>query len=230
MARLAAGTVTRWAAGDGGLSAPDGATLTEAQALAAMPEVGLHEVELGGVAYEVERVGSRYCSVADLRSYGRLAGDDFSDDQKYPADEVAAAIQAAEECLEECCRRSFCKRARDVALPATRNIIELPEVDVRSLSAGVLLGDRQALNPTGAEVTARMVYGSRGGESIRRACCKLAASYLRARSGAENARGTSVDGVYVSYELATGEDGSWTGLPEVDAAIARNRSRRAVVG
>ena len=229
MTRLAPGRVTRWAAGDGGLAAGE-ATMTQAAALEAMPSVGLYAVELDGVAYEVERVGSRYCSVADLRAYGIRAGDDFADETKYPDAEVMEAIQAAEEAIEEGCRRSFCERARDVLLPAGAALVELPEQDVRSLSAGTLVGDRQAVNSTGADATARMVYGARAGESIRRACCKLAASYLRARVGAENARGTSVDGVYVSYELATGEEGSWTGLPEVDAVIARNRSRRRLVG
>lgn len=229
MTALAAGSVTRWAAGDGALADADGNQLTETEALEAMPELGLHEVEVAGVAYEVERVGSRYCSAADLRAYGKRAGDDFDDEVKYPDDEVMAAIQAAEETLEDSCGRSFCARAREVELPGGGALVELPEQDVRSISAGTLAGDRQAYAGDGA-TTAVMVYGARADASVRRACAKLAASYLRARAGAENARGTSVDGVYISYELATGGEGSWTGLPEVDAVIERKRSRRRVVG
>ena len=148
----------------------------------------------------------------------------------HPDDAVFDAIQAAEEAIERGCGRSFCRRARTVAIPANCALFELPEVDVTSISQGRLVGDRQASNASAAGAAATIEYGAPCDAQIRRACVKLAASYLRARAGAENARGTSVDGVYVSYELATGEDGSWTGIPDVDAAIASHRSRRVVIG
>lgn len=226
MTELSLGITTRWAAGDGGLSAGT-AGIDEAAALEAMPGLGVHEIELGGATYEVERVGSRYCSPADLRDYAKRNNDAFADESKYPDEKLLAAIQAAEEAIEECTGRSFCARARKVALRGGGRVEELPEQDVRSLGGGTLLGDRQAVSDGPQEVA--MEYGARCTESIRRAACKLAASYLRARVGAENARGQSVDGVYISYELATGEDGSWTGLPEVDAVIARNKSTRRIV-
>ncbi len=226
MTALSAGRVTRWAAGDGGLAAPGG-SLDEAAALEALPKLGVHVVEVGGEAYEVERVGSRYCSVADMRAYAAANNDAFADASAYPDDEVLAAIQAAEEAIEDACGRSFCTRARTVALAGTGSLEELPEVDARSLSAGTLVGDRQAVADAPAEAT--LVYGARGSERCRQACMRLAATYLRPRSGAENARGTSVDGVYVSYELATGAEGSWTGIPYVDSFIESARSRRVVV-
>ena len=64
---------------------------------------------------------------------------------------------------------------------------------------------------------------------MRAAATRLAAFYLRRRAVAENARGQSMDGVYVSYTLATGEEGAWTGIPYVDAFIEERRSRRRLV-
>ena len=226
MTALSASITNRWAAGDGGLSAGEH-SITESEALQAMPEVGLYEVTLGAYTYEVERVGARYCSVADLRAYAERNNDSFSDPVKFPDDAILAAIQAAEETIEECTRRSFCGRAVEVGLVGGGRLEELPVQDARSISEGVLIGDRQAR--ADEPCTARVVYGARCTESIRRATCKLAASYLRARAGAENARGQSVDGVYISWELATGDEGSWTGIPDVDAVIQRAISRRAVV-
>ena len=226
MTELSRNAVTRWAAGDGGLSAGR-STMTESAALEAMPQVGLYEISLGGEAYEVERVGARYCSVADVRAWGSQNNDSFADPTKCDDDAVLAAVQAAEEAIEDACGRSFCGRAVDVALKGGGVLTELPVQDARSISAGDLVGDRQAVSAEAC--TARLVYGARCTASLRRACVKLAASYLRPRAGAENARGQSVDGVYVSFELATGGEGSWTGIPEVDAVIERMRSRRAVV-
>lgn len=228
MAKLSHSITTRWAAGDGGLASPSGAEMNEADALAAMPELGVHEVELDGESFSVERVGSRYCSVADVRAAAARNNDGFADALKYPDDVVLAAIQQAEEAIEDGCRRSFCRRAATVALMGGGRLEELPEQDVSSLSAGTLVGDRQAV--AGEPCEAVMVYGASCPARIRQACITLASSFLRPRAGAENARGQSVDGVYISYELATGDEGSWTGLPSVDAAIASHRSRRVVVG
>ena len=228
MAALSHGKVTRWAAGDGGLAAPGGlASIDEQAALEAMPALGLPEVEVGGEAYEVERGGSRYCTVADMRAYAAANNDGFADADAYPDDEVLAAIQAAEEAIEDACGRSFCERSREVRLEGTGGPEELPVTDARSISAGSLVGDRQAVADAPAQAT--LTYGARGSERCRQACMRLAATYLRPRTGAENARGTSIDGVYVSYELATGGEGSWTGIPYVDSFIESARSRRVVV-
>lgn len=227
MPRASHSIVARWAVGDGGLSAPDGSTISEDDALAAMPELGVHEVEIGSEAYEVERVGSRYCTTQDIVDYAKKNNDAFADANEYPDDVIWSAIQAAEEAIEDGTRRSFCMRARQITLRGS-GLEELPEEDVISLSDGTeVVNGRQALASEPATVT--MTYGAKPTESIRRACVKLAASFMRPRVGAENARGQSVEGVYISFELPTGADGSWTGLPEVDAIIERNRSRRVVI-
>lgn len=221
----------RWAAGNGGLAARTAGAvheMDEAAALEAMPGLGLHELVLGGESYEVERVGSRYCTADELRDYGDRNGDAFGDERRYPDEDIWAAIQAAEEAIEAGCGRSFCRRERDVAILGSGKAEPLPEIDVKSVKPAVLLYDRMAL--AHEPCTARMVYGAECRADLHEACLRLAASYLRPRIGAENARGQSVDGVYVSYELATGEEGSWTGLPFVDSVIERNRSHRAVIG
>lgn len=237
MPRLSYSRPTRWAVGDGGLTSPSGTTvIASAAVLAALPVLGMHEIEVGNDTFEVERVGSRYCSVADVRERAAVDNDDFADATKYSDDRILDAIQAAEEAIEDACKRSFCKRARTITVPSSHALYELPEVDVESLEPVdgsktlYLLGDRQAANYSGDDIDAVMTYGAPCTERIRRATRILVASYLRPRAGAENARGASVNGVYISYELATGGEGSWTGIPAVDAVIESCRSRRMVIG
>ena len=82
----------------------------------------------------------------------------------------------------------------------------------------------------GAVETAAIQIGTALALSLIHISTRLAASFIRPRATPENARGTSQDGVYVSYELPTGDDGSWTGLPFVDAVIESHRSKRTVIG
>ena len=244
---LTEGMANRWAASDGSLELPhpstgtvnvtcgdavevaeveDGiARLTAAQGLALMPSVGLFELDWGGIATDVERVGSRYTSRADVVAYGRRNGDDFDNEARYPEIAFQTAIQAAEETIENGTRRSFCRRAATVHL--TDGLNELPFEDATSTTSGTLLHGRQIRSDGEAEAT--VTYGALFDQRIRDAATMLAASYLRPRVGAENVRGQSMDGVYVSYTLATGEEGGETGLPEVDAVIASHRSHRSVI-
>ena len=244
---LTEGILNRWAVSNGPLELPvDGtgtvsvtcgdavqsatiaggiAELTASQAVALMPSVGVYELMWGEIPATVERVGSRYASRADVIAYGTRNGDDFGNESRYPEPDVFAAIQAAEEAIESGTRRSFCRRAVKVALLPGLN--ELPVEDAVSTSAGTLLHGRQVRAEESADAT--VVYGATCDRRIRDATAMLAASYLRPRVGAENVRGQSMDGVYVSYTLATGEEGGETGLPEVDAVIAMHRSNRSVV-
>lgn len=248
---LAEGMENRWAASDGALSLPyaDGqasvtvtcgdaeaeaaiehgaATLTAAQARSLMPSVGVRVLDWGGVPVTVEHVGARYCTRADVEAYGDLNGDGFRDAARYPDAAVDAAIRAAEEAIEAGTRRSFCERAVTVRLQGGGALEELPVEDAKSIGGGAsLLHGRQARSDAAQEV--EVVYGAPLDAAVRRACTQLAASYLRPRAYAENARGTSMDGLYVSLSLATGEEGSETGLPYVDSVIESHRSRRAVV-
>ena len=185
------------------------ATLTAAQALALMPS----------------GVGARYCSKADVIAYGERNGDGFDNESRYPDSAFQTAIQAAEEAIEEGTGRSFCRRSATVHLLPGLN--ELPFEDAVATTEGELLHGRQVR--IDAEADATVSYGALFDQRIRAAATMLAASYLRPRVGAENVRGASMDGVYVSYTLATGEEGSETGLPEVDAIIASHRSHRSVV-
>lgn len=245
---LTEGMVNRWAASDGPVSMEVGsaesvevtcgdasqaatvengiASLSASQAAALMPSAGVFDLDFGGIASAtVERVGARYCTPDDVIAYGERNGDGFGNAARYPVDAIRAAIQAAEEAIEAGTRRSFCERAVEVAVAPGLN--ELPVEDARSASTGTLLHGRQLRSDEEADVT--VVYGARLDRQVRGACVQLAASYLRPRVGAENVRGQSMDGVYVSYTLATGEEGGETGLPEVDAVIASHRSHRSVV-
>ena len=181
----------------------------------------------------IERVGSRYCTRADLEEHGELQEDGFDDREKYPDAMVASAIQTAEEAIEQGTGRSFCERATTVHLPAG-HVVWLPVEDAREIEpvtggliGAALLSGAQASVPVPGRY--RIVYGAPLPAALREACVRLVASRLRPKTRAEDARGSSVDGVYTSYTLATGEDGSWTGLPSVDAAIAANAAHRVAV-
>lgn len=247
----ASGIETRWAVSDGHISietvgttatascrgvnveatVSDGtATVTAAGARMLMPRCGRHVIswDCGVESHEtvVERVGARYCSKEDIVEYGKHNNDGFDDSARYPDGVIQAKIQEAEEAIERGCRRSFCERTKEVRLVAGR-LNELPVVDALAIDPGHLESDRQAT--CDEDCVASVRYGASLDARIRAAAVQLAASYLRPRVGAENARGASVDGVFVSYDLATGADGHWTGLPAVDAVIEDHRSRRVVI-
>lgn len=202
------------------------ASLAVADMVALVPAVGVATLEVAGEAsVTVERVGGRYCTPADVVAYGAANDDGFD---RFDEDAVASVIQQAEETIEAGCGRSFTRRAVIVTLRGD-GLQELPVVDATGTSAGALATDRQ-VTWTGDAVEATVVYGGAPDAMVHEACMRLAASYLRPRAGAENARGTAVDGVYVSYDLATGEAGSWTGIPYVDSTIESHRSHRVVIG
>lgn len=250
MLLLSPDMTTRWAVSNGPLGVPtkgasatatcrsvsaqarveDGrAVLAAADAARLMPACGVFEISwdcgVESFATRVERVGRRYCSVDDVRGYGAKNNDGFDDESRYPEDDIARAVQQAEEAIDKGARRSFCERAIRVRLSAGLN--ELPVQDALSVDFGELVTDRQVRSTSAG--SAVVTYGAELDARIREAAVRLAASTLRPRVGAENARGQSVEGVYTSYTLATGADGSWTGIPYVDAVIEEHRSHRVVV-
>lgn len=256
MLTLRTSGVNRWAPSDGGvrLDVPDvedgelevkanGSTATaqvsEGWAVLApsglmeLCPIGVSTLWFGELCAVVERVGCRYCTRADIEAHGELQQDDFDDTVKYPDEQVAAAIQVAEEAIEAGTGRSFCERSTIAILPAGP-VVWLPVNDATAIEAEAE-GSVPALLLSGSQASVvqpgryRIAYGAPLPASLREACIRLAASKLRPRTRAEDARGSSVDGVYTSYTLATGEDGSWTGLPSVDAAIAENAARRVMV-
>lgn len=242
---------TRWAATDGPLALPTDATAATASvggvsvsatvadgfasvpvadALKLMGDLGCYEIawelgDAGTASTLVERVARRYCTPADVIEAGARNNDGFDDAVRYPLAAIDAAIQQAEETIERCTRRSFCTRVASVRLYPGLN--ELPVQDATATDSGELASDRQAI--AGEACTARITYGAKADASIREACVRLASSALRPRVGAENARGQSADGVYTSYTLATGTQGSWTGIPYVDAVIEERRSGRRMI-
>lgn len=250
--------INRWAVSDGDLTVPNVASssasitcggaseevpvengiasVSVAKALSLMPDLGIYLMVVHGDGTEarsftLERVESRYTSRGALIAYGRQNNDAFDDEALYPPSVFSGAIQRAEEAIEQACKRSFTTRKRKCRLFVSR-LCELPEVDVVDIDCDIdgveLVSDRQATGITRATM-ATITYGAPCPAMISEAATRLAASYLRPRVGAENARGTASDGVYVSYTLATGDEGSWTGIPYVDAAIEEYRSRRVIV-
>ena len=249
------GTTARWALPDGPLAValPEGytgdvnaeagevgatarndgqghAVLDAGQVALLVPELGTATIDWADGDQQpfgstvVERVANRYCTKVDVLIYGERNGDAF---ERLPDEAFCSAIQAAEEAIEDACGRSFTERATTVNLVGGYELEELPVVDARSISDGVLIGDRQCrVKDPGAY---RVTYGQFTDARVRTAATQLAAFYLRRRAVAENARGQSYDGVYVSYTLATGDEGSWTGLPYVDALIEARRSRRVFI-
>lgn len=207
------------------------ASITVDQALELMPTCGVYQITVKGTStktYSVERVGNRYASIDDMREYSKANNDGF---EQLPDKTIDQAIQKAEEVIDRSCGRSFCERVIETYL-YDGNLCELPVIDAYALDCPLpnarLVSYCQAIGIT-EPCTARITYGQTLTAQISEACVRLAASYLRPRVAAENARGTAMDGVFISYELATGEDGSWTGIPFVDAAIAQNRSRRVIL-
>lgn len=217
--------------GDGGITADNGQYLADSALAEKCPELGVYSIEFGTDTYEVERVSARYCTVNDVIQYGKFNGDDFERleqnllNGETIEDCIQTKIQAAEETIEDCARRSFCRRKAEVAVRKGFN--ELPMVDVRSTSLGTLVSDRQLTSDEAG--TAEVVYGADPSASLFEAAKMLVASRVRPRVGSENTRGTSMDGVYVSYNLATGEAPNWTGIPGVDAFIQQHRAIRPVI-
>ena len=248
--------IVRWAASNGGLAASNTAgnsvsfvcgdvvesatlkngvaSITLAQALALMPDLGKYVIDVKSDTvhrYVVERVEARYTSRDTLLAYGKHNNDGFDDESRYPVPMFDEAIQRAEEAIEQACKRSFTTRKLKTRLfPA--KLCELPVVDAQDLECDLasveLVSDRQAIGVSRSTM-ATITYGAESSSSICEAATRLAASYLRPRAHAENARGTSSEGVYISYTLPTGEEGSWTGIPYVDAVIEEYRSRRVIV-
>lgn len=209
-------------------------TILPADCKRLMPDLGAYEFNVIAGDSEfplmVERVNSRYTTKNTILEYGRLNNDEFDRDM-FTDDAFASAILQSEEAIDNGCGRSFCRRKIDVVL--TDPVLnELPVVDAADIECEDetvhLMSFCQA---SGVEnpVKATVLYGSRLNAQIANAATKLAASFLRPRATPENARGTAQDGVYISYELPTGEEGSWTGLPSVDAAIAANRVNRVMI-
>lgn len=199
-----------------------------------MPELGAWNVivstESSDSLYQIERVGGRYTDRQAIIEYGTDGNDEF-DRPKYTDSKFARAVLAAEEMIESCCGRSFCERKLEARLWPGK-LTELPVVDVRAVECDADVELVSYCQVTGIEqpTTAVITYGAAIDAQISTAATKLAASYLRPRAMAENARGTAMDGVFVSYELATGAEGSWTGIPYVDSVIEQHRSRRVMIG
>lgn len=253
---LLSNIVNRWATSDGSLTftcstgsakvvcgdvsidaSVDGqrASISCSDAKKLMPDYGVYEITIESDSertFAIERVSNRYTDKQTIIEYGRKNADGFDNESKYTDSDFASCILAAEESIEHGCNmRSFCTRKMEVML-SNPTINELPVVDVREIECDDpsvhLLSYCQASGVDSA-VKAKITYGASLDARMAQAATMLAASFLRPRATPENARGTAQDGVYVSYELPTGDEGSWTGLPKVDAAIEEHRARRVMI-
>ena len=212
-------------------------TISYADVKRLLPEIGAYELVIesdsGEFPYNVERVGNRYTDKQTIIEYGRKNSDEFDNAEKYTDADFAACILAAEDSIEKGCgNRSFCRRKMKVILRDPK-LNELPVVDVFNIESkdgnAHLVSYCQA-EGVEDETEATITFGVPLNAKIAMAATMLAASFMRPRATPENARGTAQEGVYISYELPTGEEGSWTGLPKVDAAIEEYRARRVMIG
>lgn len=200
-----------------------------------MPDLGVYELivsfDESEVLYEVERVSIRYTSKSTIIQYGKINKDDFDREELFTDEMFTRAILEAEEVIDRGCGRSFCRRKIDTVLfdPVLNELPVVDAVEIQCEDESVHLMSFCQVSGVSNPTKATVIYGNVLNAQIANAATKLAASFLRPRVTPENARGTAQDGVYISYELATGEEGSWTGLPSVDAAIAANRVDRVMI-
>lgn len=197
------------------------------------------------VATIFEIVGDVLFDVADLRAYDTA----LEDDERYTAEMIRDARDAATERIENAAQVAFVQRARRVTLSGngfTRLL--LPDAEVTTLEEvwlDLVQEDETeidlktegiAIHPIAwtsgvNNVELRYVHGYKATpEPVRRAAMALAIEYLITSSMPARATAQSTDLGEFRITVANVDAGRDTGIPEVDAVIARFGRRRPVLG
>ena len=184
-----------------------------------------------------EVVSDHLCSVADIR-----AGDtEFSDVSRFPAAKLRAARAYVNDEFDAITGRAFVRRVADLAdvtdgsgfwLTGCRDAPALLSLTVDGVAADLSLYDVDdsgivegpAFDVAGSKIVARVEYGLRAvPEDVRRVAGIRARSVVAQAATGVPDRATSIvspDGGQMT--LATpGRAGYETGIPEVDAVLAR---------
>lgn len=197
------------------------------------------------VGQEFEVVSDWLFDIAELRDHDIS----FEDDERYTADMVRAARDAATERLENAAQVAFVQRARRVVMSGNgMSKLVLPDTEVISLeevwvdgeqldeTAIDLLPEGVIIHPnawtTGTNnIELRYVHGyTTPPEPVRRAALTLASEYLVVSALPARATAQSTDLGEFRITIANVDAGRDTGIPEVDAVIARFGRRRPVIG
>ena len=196
---------------------------------------------------ELELCGGHLFEISDLRAFDPA----FADAVRYPAAVVRAARTAAEQRLEQACRVAFTPRGRRLrAVGAGLARLEVPDNAVRSLLSASVGGtdltpaelaavtvrewgafDRPAgyLWPLGSALALHYEHGQDSPPApVAQAAMLLAREYLVRSVLSSRATVEATDVGFFRVSVA-GPDRP-TGLPEVDAVIARFGRSRPTVG
>lgn len=194
--------------------------------------------------YEV--VGAHYFDIQDLRSFSESIAENPS---RYSGARIREARDTAAERLEHECYLSFVPRlARRTVTGSGRRLLLLPHNAVTAVYSVAIDGEEltqeqvEALRvedygltaedgdvwPQGVDVSVVYQHGLDFPEdSVRRAAMILAVDYLVPAAIPARALSESTDIGTIRYSVA-GRDGA-TGIPEVDAVIARYGRRTPTV-
>lgn len=236
-----AGAVTVSVDGAAAVAATKGTGTVYTVPLGVLP-MGVHSVVwFDGAAQiaadTVEVVGGHICSLADVR-----AGDsEFADKARFSAPKLAAARAYVEDEFEQITGRSFVRRVAEIVewadgsglwVTGLSDSPKLLSVTVDGVAADVTtysvdgngVVEGPALEVAGSVVVARVEYGLTAvPEDVKRVAGIRVRSVVSQRDSGVPDRATSIvspDGGQVN--LATpGRAGYETGIPEVDAVLAR---------
>ena len=194
-------------------------------------------------AFEI--VSDYLFEIADLRAHDYA----LEDADRYPSEMIRAARDAAHQRIENAAQVGFVKHVRRVTLSGNdRTNLSLPDTkvseveevwldgveldldDVDILDSGLLVLDTGW--PTGnGNIEVRYTHGYESvPDPVRQAAMTLATEYLVTSSLPARATAQSTDLGEFRITVANVDAGRDTGIPEVDAVIARFGARRPTIG
>jgi len=208
------------------------------------------EYDLDGASFTdtrpVEVVADYLFDVAAMRAHT----PEYEDPDRYPADLIRAARDAATETLEQSGMVRFAQRVTRVRLSGdgSRSLL-LPDVAVVELTAATIDGTPVDVDAVEVDADAGVLFYEPGwayGRNnvlvtyrhgyasvpapIREAAIRLASEYLVTSPIPARATSQSTDLGEFRFTIANVDAGRDTGIPDVDAAVALHGRRRPRIG